>query len=36
MKAAKSLITAIAKSPSAYYVNIHTIKYPAGAIRGQL
>jgi hypothetical protein len=36
VKAAKSLITAIAKSPSAYYVNIHTVKYPAGAIRGQL
>jgi hypothetical protein len=34
--ASKSLITAIEKSPSAYYVNIHTAKYPAGAIRGQL
>ena len=34
--ASKSLIAAIAKSPSAYYVNIHTAKYPAGAIRGQL
>jgi hypothetical protein len=36
VKASKSLITAIAKKPSGYYVNIHTVKYPAGAIRGQL
>jgi CHRD domain len=36
VKAAKSIITAIEKHPSAYYVNIHTTKYPAGAIRGQL
>jgi hypothetical protein len=36
VKASKSLITAIEKNPSAYYVNIHTAKYPAGAIRGQL
>jgi CHRD domain len=36
VKAAKSIITAIEKHPSAYYVNIHTAKYPAGAIRGQL
>jgi CHRD domain len=36
VKASKSLITAIEKKPSAYYVNIHTAKYPAGAIRGQL
>ena len=36
VKASKSLIKAIEKSPSAYYVNIHTAKYPAGAIRGQL
>jgi hypothetical protein len=34
--ASKSLIKAIEKSPSAYYVNIHTAKYPPGAIRGQL
>jgi hypothetical protein len=36
VKAAKSIITAIEKHPSGYYVNIHTSKYPAGAIRGQL
>jgi hypothetical protein len=36
VKASKSIITAIEKSPSGYYVNIHTAKYPAGAIRGQL
>jgi hypothetical protein len=35
-KAAKSLIDSIESSPNAYYVNVHTAKYPAGAIRGQL
>jgi hypothetical protein len=35
-KAPKSLITAIGKNPSAYYVNVHTNRYPGGAIRGQL
>jgi hypothetical protein len=35
-KAAKSLIIAIENNPSAYYVNVHTKKYPGGAIRGQL
>ena len=36
VKAAKATITAIEKHPSGYYVNIHTVKYPGGAIRGQL
>ena len=27
---------AIEKNPSGYYVNVHTAKYPLGAIRGQL
>jgi len=36
VKAAKSIITAIERRPSGYYVNIHTMRYPAGAIRGQL
>ena len=35
-KAAKKLITAIEEHPAAYYVNIHTAKYPGGAIRGSL
>jgi CHRD domain len=35
-KAPKSLIKAIQKKPSAYYVNVHTNKYPTGAIRAQL
>ena len=35
-KAAKGLITAIEAHPNSYYVNVHTAKYPAGAIRGQL
>lgn len=34
--APKSLIKAIQKKPSAYYVNVHTTKYPTGAIRAQL
>jgi hypothetical protein len=32
----KSLLAAIGKKASAYYVNVHTKKYPGGAIRGQL
>jgi len=34
--AAKKTVAAIESSPNAYYVNVHTSKYPAGAIRGQL
>ena len=29
-------LKAIFKDPSAYYVNIHTVEFPGGAIRGQL
>jgi CHRD domain len=34
--ASKSLLASIGKDPGAYYVNVHTKKYPGGAIRGQL
>jgi hypothetical protein len=30
------LIKAIRKNPENYYVNVHNIEYPAGAVRGQL
>jgi hypothetical protein len=36
VKASKSLVAKIAKSPGAYYVNIHNAAYPGGALRGQL
>jgi hypothetical protein len=32
----KDIIRAILNNPSDYYVNVHTAKYPAGAMRGQL
>ena len=32
----RELVKAIIQDPSAYYVNVHTTEYPAGALRGQL
>jgi hypothetical protein len=32
----KALADAIYNDPSAYYVNVHTTDFPAGAVRGQL
>jgi hypothetical protein len=34
--AAKSLVRSILASPAAWYVNVHTAKHLAGAMRGQL
>ena len=36
VKAPVAVAAAIQRSPSAYYVNVHNAKYPAGALRGQL
>lgn len=34
--ATKKIVKAILKTPGSYYVNVHTMKYPAGVVRGQL
>ncbi len=35
-KVTRALALAILRNPAAYYVNVHTKEYPAGAMRGQL
>jgi hypothetical protein len=35
-KASPKLVKAILANPGAYYVNVHNVKHPAGAIRSQL
>ena len=35
-KASKALVRSMIKSPTAFYVNVHTGEFPNGAIRGQL
>ncbi|MFC7597012.1 CHRD domain-containing protein [Terrabacter sp. GCM10028922] len=32
----RDLAVAIVSQPSAYYVNVHTLEFPGGAVRGQL
>lgn len=32
----EDLLRQISQSPSEFYVNVHTVEYPAGAVRGQL
>jgi CHRD domain len=36
VKAPAAVAAAIQRTPSAYYVNVHNARYPAGALRGQL
>ena len=36
VKESPAILSAIARSPAAYYFNLHTPAFPAGAVRGQL
>jgi hypothetical protein len=36
VRASAGAITAIERAPASYYVNVHSQRYPTGAVRGQL
>ena len=36
VKVGAAAVTAIERAPSDYYVNVHSQRYPSGAVRGQL